>query len=233
MTFVDQPMMTDASDACVWRGRVSGATILNEGSAGAAYNLISSGGVTVDLTPAPLFPAIVSNTQNYRTGNLAQFSVAAGLTLSAWIRASTLGGLDRILLKQNQVGWTSPQYDTIIFLQSALTITGGTTTTGGFVSAVGPNAMVAGEWIHVGLVVAAGGSSCNFYVRGVLVGTVPRTAILGSNSGPWYLGGRAGTVGDNFQGQIWDARIATVERPLSWFQESYARGQRFVGSLAS
>jgi len=226
MTFIERPMPTDSADICVWRDSISGATVQNEGSGGSTYDLTSSGGVSVDTMAAPFFSALATSSQAYLTGNVAQFDMSSGFAISCWLRTTTVGSLDRVLLKQNQSGWTSPQYDTALIFDSSANLSGGYI--GGNVSATGADDVAAGEWVHTGVTINSAEDTYKFYLRGILIGSDTYSASLGSDNGPWYVGGRAG--GDNFQGHIWDVRIAQTERPLSWFKESYVRGLRFFGS---
>lgn len=92
MTFLERPIPTDNNDVCIWRDRISGAVIENEGTGGPTYNLTSSGGISVDTAQYPFFSAIVCNPQYYKTDNVAQFDISNGFTISAWIRVNTILG---------------------------------------------------------------------------------------------------------------------------------------------
>lgn len=175
---------------------------------------------------APFFSAIATSSQHYLTSDLPQFSMASGFTMSAWFRATSLGSLDRILLKQNQSTWTSPEYDTVMMLNSSSNLSGGELGTQ-FIASGGDD-YPSGEWVHAGVTINSANDTISFYVRGKLIGSGSRSTNLGSDSGPWVLGGN--TSNQRFRGHVWDVRIALTERPLSWFEKSYVRGLRFFAS---
>jgi hypothetical protein len=227
MTFLERPIPTDNNDVCIWRDRISGAVIENEGTGGSAYNLTSSGGVSVDTHPCPFFSSIITINQTYSTPSVPQFDVTNGLTISMWIKANNFSASDFIFSKRNAVPVGS-SYDTASYLNSSLLLSGGTQ--GNIITISGPDAFAKGEWAHIGVTVAPGGTTCSFYLNGELIGSASRSGSLGTNLGPWTIGGPNSGAIWYFRGWIWDIRIATIERPLKWFKDTVARGQRFMGS---
>jgi hypothetical protein len=227
MTFIERPMPTDAADACVWRSPI-GASILNEGFAGASHDMTSETGGEADRLPLPFFSAGVTTSQFYQTSAVPQFNTTNGLTMSLWFCCISIGGLDRVMMKQNQSSWVSPIYDTALLLDTGSNLIGGTVSESSV--ATGPDQLQQSEWVHAGVTVAPGGLSYKFFLRGVLIGGGARSLSLGSDLGPWVVGGRASAPAERMIGAFWDARVAIVERSAEWFQQCWERGVNFLGS---
>jgi len=227
MTFLERPMSADSNDVILWRGSgISGANIANEGLGGSSFDLTSSG-ASVRTATASFWDAFdPNNSEFYKSADMAfGFSLAAGLTMSCWALALSPGDLDRVMLKQNNSGWTgSPIYPVAMLVETTGTLWQATFNTNETISA----ARVNGMWTHLGVTVDAAGTTGEFFVNGSSVGT---TSISGgidleNNDGPWCLGGR--TTTDFFGGKLWDARVASTVRSAAWFRESYLRGKRFL-----
>jgi hypothetical protein len=230
MTFLERPMPTDNNDVCIWRDRISGAVIENEGTGGSAYNLTSSGGVRVDTHPCPFFFSIITISQTYSTPSVPQFDVTNGLTISMWIKSNNFNASDFIFSKRNAVPIGS-SYDTASYLNSSLLLSGGTQNN--IITISGPDVFAKGEWAHIGVTVAPGGTTCSFYLNGELIGSTSRSGSLGTNLGPWTIGGPNDGTTSHFKGFIWDVRVATIERSANWFYQSYDRGITFLSYTSS
>jgi hypothetical protein len=123
-----------------------------------------------------------------------------GMTLEAWVRPSSLGGWDTVILKE--------QPGSLIYALYANTgpgpASGEIDTTGGYFPQYATGALALNTWSH--LAATYDGTTLRLYINGIEVGSQPVSGSLHTSSGSLRIGGNA-VWGEYFAGLIDEIRI--------------------------
>lgn len=107
-------------------------------------------------------------------------------TEECWFRANGTYGGDLMGFAGGPIGTSSPQYDRLVYLDSAGHVAFGVYANGG-VTLTSPNAYNDGKWHYVAATLGPAGM--DLYVDGVLVASSPSTTTAQSATGYWRWGG--------------------------------------------
>jgi glucose/arabinose dehydrogenase len=131
----------------------------------------------------------------------ASLDLAGPMTMTAWVRPTTVGPWRQVLLKESATGLSYGLYATNA---SANRPNGHFSIGGADREVAGTSAIATNTWTH--LAVTYDRSSMRLYVNGTLVRTVSRTGNVALSDGPLRIGGNA-VWGEWFAGQIDDVRV--------------------------
>ena len=127
--------------------------------------------------------------------------LTTGMTLSAWVRPTSLsGGYRTVMLKERAPGLSYGLYAA----DGASRPPAGYVDTGGDVSIEAAANLLADTWAH--LAVTYDGTSLRLYVNGVLAGTRSATGSIRTSTAPLRIGGNA-VWGEYFAGTIDEVRV--------------------------
>jgi PKD repeat protein len=148
----------------------------------------------------------------------ASLDLAGPMTMTAWVRPTTLGPWRQVLLKESTSGLTYALYATNANANrpNAHLSIGGVDR-----EAAGTSAIATNTWTH--LAATYNGSAIRLYVNGTLVRTVNRTGAVALSDGPLRIGGNS-VWGEWFAGQLDDVRV--YNRALSAAEVTTVRDSR-------
>lgn len=127
--------------------------------------------------------------------------LTTGMTMTAWVRPTTLGAWRQVLLKERPNGLTYAMYAT----GGSGNRPNGQASIGGVDREVGGTAAIAANaWTH--LAVSYDGSTMRIYVNGTQVATRAQTGAAATSSNALKIGGNA-IWGEWFAGQIDEVRV--------------------------
>ncbi len=125
--------------------------------------------------------------------------LTTGMTLSAWLRPTTLSGWRTALLKEAPSGLSYALYAHDNSPQPAAYVNVGSDR-----SAAGTGALALNTWSH--LASTYDGTTLRLYVNGVLVGSQAMTGAIAASTGALHIGGNT-IWGEDFSGLIDDVRV--------------------------
>jgi hypothetical protein len=211
--------LSNPVNATLNRVQATGTINSDDGVSGlvAAYNFDeTSGGTVFDRSVNALNGTITGATRTTagHAGGALTFSGASNwvtvpdsgpldvtrMTLSAWVRPTTLSGWRTVIMKETATGLAYGLYAHDNAPRPAAYVNLG----GSDVSAAGTAALATNTWTHVAA--TFDGVAMRFYVNGALVRTVNVSGNIINGAGPLRIGGNA-PWGEYFAGQIDDVRI--------------------------
>lgn len=211
--------LTNPVNATLSRTQATGTITSDDGVSGlvAAYNFDEASGTTVmDRSANGLNGTITGATRttaghagsaltfngsgNWVTVNDNALLDVTRITVSAWVRPTTLSGWRTVVLKETTSSLAYGLYAHDNAPRPAAYINTG----GSDIAATGTAGLALNTWTF--LAATFDGSAIRFYADGVLVRTVNTTGNIINGSGPLRIGGNA-PWGEYFAGQIDDVRI--------------------------
>ena len=211
--------LTNPVNATLARTQATGSINSDDGVPGlvAAYNFDEASGATVlDRSSSGLNGTITGATRTAagHAGGALTFSGTSNwvtvpdnavldvtrVTVSAWVRPTTLSGWRTVLMKETATGLAY----TLYAHDNGPRPAGYISTGGDEVAATGTAALATNTWTH--LTQTFDGTAIRLYVNGALVRTVNLTGNIVNGAGPLRIGGN-GPWGEYFAGQIDDVRI--------------------------
>jgi hypothetical protein len=125
--------------------------------------------------------------------------LTSGMTVEAWVYASSVGAWRTVLLKETTSGLSYGLY-----ASNTSSRPSGWIRRTSDIDATGPSALSANTWVH--LAATYNGSTLILYVNGAQVATKAITGAIVTSSGPLRIGGTA-PWGEYFAGRIDEVRI--------------------------
>jgi hypothetical protein len=211
--------LSNPVNATLARTQATGTISSDDGVPGlvAAYNFDEASGSTVlDRSTSGLNGTITGATRTTAGHTLGALTFSAAnqwvtvadnalldvtrVTVSAWVRPTTLSGWRTVVMKEtaNGLAYTLYAHD------NAPQPAGYVNTGGSDIAATGTAALATNTWTH--LAMTFDGAALRFYVNGTLVRTVNTTGNIVNGTGPLRIGGNA-PWGEYFAGQIDDVRV--------------------------
>lgn len=212
---------------------ISGSAVANEGTESGFDLKTANSSAYDDPTPPDVFALPVNETLSAAATIAMRFEslnpvvdpvITNGFTISGWVKLQgPTSANDYIIAKQNNELFTgTPGIPVALIGNSNDTVSayvnfGGPTTTL-LVSSTNDTALQDHAWSHIGLTINAANDTFNLYVNGRLHATSALVAVPDwGASGPWMLSGHTTTTADGFNGQLFDFRVAEIERDEAWF----------------
>jgi glucose/arabinose dehydrogenase len=131
----------------------------------------------------------------------ASLNLSTAMTLTAWVRPTSLGAWRQAILKERPGGLTYALYATN---QSANQPNGHFQIGGADREVTAPTAIATNTWTH--LATSYDGANMRLYVNGTLVRTVARTGPVATSTSPLRIGGNS-VWGEWFAGQLDEIRV--------------------------